>query len=191
MAARMAKRRNSSAGRPSWYPSTSSLLPSQERRSPVSLTFDPWFLKAERGLPFDDCFRVTGKRERTESLPHCRLFRELSPRIETPNRSLLRKARFLSSGLLPSSRDPARIGHKCEREPATSQSRTFGQRAEPARLNPDRCTIKQAATAAQKKRGAVPVHAFRCSVHWAKAEGDEISARWLGRNGDEFQVICR
>ena len=30
------------------------------------------------------------------------------------------------SGLLPSSRDPARIGHKCEREPATSQSRTFG-----------------------------------------------------------------
>ena len=22
-------------------------------------------------------------------------------------------------------------------------------------------------------------------------EGDEISARWLSRNGDEFQVICR
>jgi hypothetical protein len=115
----------------------------------------------------------------------------LSPRIETPNRSLLRKARFLSSGLLPSSRDPARIGDKCEQESATSQSRAFGQRAEPARLNPDRCTIKQAATAAQKKRRAVSVHAFRCSVHWAKAEGDEISARWLSRNGDEFQVICR
>jgi len=31
----------------------------------------------------------------------------------------------------------------------------------------------------------------RCSVHWAKAEGDEISARRLSRNGDEFQIICR